>query len=110
MNSSTFKIEKAIVSTEQQTILWNGNKIPIHAQITFSGYSHRFRVYFVDKEYANIPSTFMSHQKLVIKFEYHGAIHSYSQFTQSSSPVYAFYDTLCPELNCITARERSLAI
>ncbi|MDG3584149.1 hypothetical protein [Galbibacter pacificus] len=105
MSALSFKIDKVKLDTQQKTILWNGDRIPIHGHMVCSGMSNRFMVYFVDRKYAFIPSIYMPHQRLVVKFVYFEEIHDYFYLADTKETIYGYYNTECPELNCITVNQ-----
>lgn len=106
MSAFTFKIDRINIDTEPKEILWNGDKIPIKGLMISSGMSYRFMIYFVDRKFSFIPSTFMEHQRLVVKFVPVDEIHSYFSVAESNGKtVYGYFNTECPELNCISINQ-----
>lgn len=106
MTALNFKIDRTNIDTEPKDILWNGNKIPIKGTMISTGMSYRFMVYFVDRKYCNIPSTYMEYQRLVVKFVPVDEIFNYFSVAECrNKTVYGYFNTECPELNCISINQ-----
>ncbi|MCX2679433.1 hypothetical protein OOZ15_05710 [Galbibacter sp. EGI 63066] len=105
MNSLSLIVENIKADTQLKEVECDGILIPIYGHLICTGESHRMIVYFVDRQHTFLPSKYIEEHKLAVKFVSHKEMDGYFMLTKIKEPVYAYLNTVHPELNCLSVNE-----